>query len=217
MIALRYIEMGGGKGQVIDLSLFEPMLAILGPQAANFALSGQVPPRIGSRSTTASPRSVYECSDGKFVAMSASMQSMAERLFQTMGRPDLITDPRYRTNTDRIRNDEELDAIVADFMRQRTQAENLELFDEAGVTVGPVCDASDLATHPYICGREALIALPDEEMGELPMHNVTPRLSSTPGTIRAPAPSLGQHTAELLGQLGIGPEDQARLKAKGVI
>lgn len=118
-IALRHVEVGGGKGQVIDLSLFEPMLAILGPQAANHALSGAVPPRIGSRSTTASPRSVYECSDGKFVAMSASMQSMAVRLFATMGRPDLIADPRYRTNTDRIRNDVELDAVVADFMKAR--------------------------------------------------------------------------------------------------
>lgn len=216
-VALRHIEIGGGAGQVIDLSLFEPMLAILGPQAANYALSGTVAPRIGSRSTTASPRSVYECSDGKFVAMSASMQSMAEKLFTTMGRPDLIADPRYRTNTDRIRNDAALDAIVADFMKARTQAENLELFDKAGVTVGPVCDASDLATHPYIAGREALIALPDEEMGELPMHNVTPRLSATPGTIRTPAPTLGQHTAELLAELGIEADELARLKAAGVV
>lgn len=217
MIALRNIEIGGGKGQVIDLSLFEPMLAILGPQAANYALTGDVVPRIGSRSTTASPRNVYECSDGKFVALSASMQSMAEKLFQTMGRPELIADPRYATNTDRVRNDVELDAIVADFMRERTQAENLELFDKAGVTVGPVCDASDLAGHPYICGREALIALPDEEMGQLPMHNVTPRLSGTPGVIRTPAPKLGEHTAQILRELGIGTEEQARLKNGGVV
>jgi formyl-CoA transferase len=217
MIALRHIEMNGGKGQVVDLSLFEPMLAILGPQAANYALTGDVVPRIGSRSTTASPRNVYECSDGKFVALSASMQSMAEKLFQTMGRPELISDPRYATNTDRVRNDVELDSIVADFMRERTQAENLAIFDAAGVTVGPVCDASDLASHPYICGREALVELPDDEMGQLPMHNVTPRLSGTPGAIRTPAPKLGEHTAEILAELGIPSDKQAQLKTSGVV
>lgn len=217
MIALRHIEMNGGKGQVVDLSLFEPMLAILGPQAANYALTGDVVPRIGSRSTTASPRNVYECSDGKFVALSASMQSMAEKLFQTMGRPELITDPRYATNTDRVRNDLELDAIVADFMRERTQEENLAIFDAAGVTVGPVCDASDLGSHNYIQGREALVELPDDEMGQLPMHNVTPRLSETPGAIRTPAPKLGEHTAEILSELGIPSDKQAQLKAGGVV
>jgi crotonobetainyl-CoA:carnitine CoA-transferase CaiB-like acyl-CoA transferase len=217
MIALRHIEVGGGKGQVIDLSLFEPMLAVLGPQAANHALTGMVAPRFGSRSPTAAPRNVYECSDGKFVALSASMQSMAEKLFQTMGRPDLIADPRYATNTDRVRNDDALDPIVADFMRQRTQAENLALFDEAGVTVGPVCDASDLVAHPYIQGRQSLVELPDDEMGQLPMHNVTPRLSGTPGQLRRPAPKLGEHTAELLTELGIDAERQAQLKAGGVI
>jgi formyl-CoA transferase len=217
MIALRSIEVGGGKGQVIDLSLFEPILSILGPQAANYALTGDVPPRIGSRSHTSSPRNVYACSDGKFVSLSASMQSMAEKLFQTIGRPELISDPRFATNTDRVRNDRELDPIVAEFMGQRTQAENLALFDEAGVTVGPVCDAADLADHPYIREREVVVALPDDEIGRVPMHNVTPRLSGTPGAIRSPAPKLGEHTAALLSELGLGPERQAELKQRGIV
>jgi crotonobetainyl-CoA:carnitine CoA-transferase CaiB-like acyl-CoA transferase len=217
MIALREIEMKGGKGQIVDLSLFEPILATLGPQVANYVLTNTVAPRIGSRSTTAAPRNVYECSDGKFVALSAAMQSMAERLFRTMGREDLIDDPRYKTNTERVRNDEELDPIIAEFMAQRTQAENLELFDNAGVTVGPVCDASDLLSHPYICEREAIVSVPDADMGQLPMHNVTPRLSRTPGAIRTPAPVLGEHTAELLAELQISSEEQESLKHAGVV
>jgi formyl-CoA transferase len=217
MIALRETEMKGGKGQIVDLSLFEPILATLGPQIANYVLTNTVAPRIGSRSTTAAPRNVYECSDGKFVALSAAMQSMAERLFRTMGREDLIDDPRYKTNTERVRNDEELDPIVAEFMAQRTQAENLELFDNAGVTVGPVCDASDLVSHPYICEREAIVSVPDADMGQLPMHNVTPRLSRTPGAIRTPAPILGEHTAELLAELQISSEEQKNLKRAGVV
>lgn len=217
MVALREIETKGGQGQVIDLSLFEPMLSILGPEAANYRLTGDVTPRLGSRSATSSPRNVYVCSDGKFVAMSASMQSMAERLFRVMGRADLITDPRFATNTDRLQHGEEIDAIVADFMRQRTQAENLALFDEVGVTVGPVCDVADLLAHPFVSGREALVELPDEDTGTLPMHNVTPRLSRTPGSIRTPAPTLGQHNEEIYGSLGLGTQDRESLKKDGAI
>jgi crotonobetainyl-CoA:carnitine CoA-transferase CaiB-like acyl-CoA transferase len=216
MIALRAAE-NGGLGQVIDLSLFEPILAILGPQAANFALEGAAPSRVGSRSNTASPRNVYATRDGKFVALSASMQSMVDRLFRTIGRPELIDDPRFATNTDRVRNIDALDAILADFMRSHSQADLLAIFDEAGVTVGPVLDASSFADDPYIRGREALIALPDDEMGALPMHNVTPRLSGTPGAIRSPAPKLGEHTAAILEQLGVTPQALAALKASGIV
>lgn len=217
MVALREIEKKSNEGQVIDLSLFEPMLSILGPAAANYQLTGEVTERLGSRSSTSSPRNVYVCSDGKFVALSASMQSMAERLFRTMGREDLITDPRFATNTDRIRNGAEIDAIVAAFMLQRTQAENVALFDEVGVTVGPVCDIADLMTDPFVREREALIDLPDADTETLAMHNVTPRLSKTPGAIRTAAPTLGQHNAEVYGELGLGSDAQAKLKDSGII
>lgn len=175
MVALRHAERTG-EGQVVDLSLFEPMLSVLGPEAANHALTGQVAPRLGSRSSISAPRSVYACSDGKFVAMSASMQGMAERLFRVIGREDLITDPRFLTNADRIRNNDVLDGIIADFIAQRSREQNLALFGAAGVTVGPVCDAADLAEDDYVIERERLVVLPDAEMGELPMHNVVARL-----------------------------------------
>jgi crotonobetainyl-CoA:carnitine CoA-transferase CaiB-like acyl-CoA transferase len=217
MIALREVELKGGKGQVIDLSLFEPILSILGPEAANYTLTGKVTERLGSRSATSSPRNVYRCADGKYVALSASMQSMAERLFRVMGREDLITDPRFATNTDRIANAEEIDGIVAEFMAQRTQAENLALFDSVGVTVGPVCDVSDLMEHPFICEREVLVDVPDSEAGTMPMHNVTPRLSGTPGAFRSPAPTLGEHNADIYGALGLSQEEQERLRQAGII
>jgi crotonobetainyl-CoA:carnitine CoA-transferase CaiB-like acyl-CoA transferase len=216
LVALRHAERTG-EGQVLDLSLFEPILSVLGPEAANFALRGESPERLGSRSNTSAPRNVYECSDGQFVALSASMQGMVERLFRTIGRNDLIADPRFCTNADRIRNNDQLDPIVANFMRQRTRDEILELFEAAGVTVGPVCDAADLAAHPYVIERESLVALPDHHMKELPMHNVVGRLSRTPGAIRSPAPELGQHTAEILAGLGLEEAEQAPLREKGVI
>ena len=217
LIALRHVETGGGKGQVIDLSLFEPMLSVLGPEAANHRLTGTATQRNGSRASNTAPRNIYECSDGKFVALSASMQSMAERLFTAMGREDLLGDARFRTNTDRVHNNDAIDAIVAAFIRGRTQAENLELFDRAGVTVGPVCDAGDLASHPYIVEREVLVTLPDPEMGELPMHNVVPRLSDTPGAIRSPAPELGQHNVEIFGTIGVDRAELEELKRLGIV
>ncbi|MBL8384228.1 MAG: CoA transferase [Burkholderiales bacterium] len=217
MIALREVEVRGGAGQVIDLSLFESIHSILGPEAANYRLSGVPTRRNGSRASNTAPRNVYACSDGRFVALSASMQSMAERLFHTMGRPDLIDDPRFRTNTDRVRNVDAIDAIVADFMRARTQAENLALFDAAGVTVGPVCDTADLVAHPYIAGRQVLRELPDADMGTLPMHDVVPRLSGTPGAMRLPAPALGEHNAEVFGALGVDADALAALAREGIV
>ena len=217
LIALRHVETGGGKGQVIDLSLFEPMLALLGPEAANCRLNGQATPRNGSRASNTAPRNIYECSDGRFVALSASMQSMAERLFKLMGRADLLDDPRFKTNTDRVRNNDAIDAIVAEFIARRTRAENLALFDAAGVTVGPVCDATDLMNHPYVVGREVLVELPDAEMGQLPMYDVPVRLSATPGSIRTPAPALGEHNSEILAAIGVTADQLAQLKAQGIV
>jgi len=217
MIALRHVEVGGGRGQVVDLSLFESMLSVLGPQAANHALTGHAPARHGSRSGTTAPRNVYLCRDGKYVALSASMQAMAERLFRVIGRPELIEDPRFASNSARVRNNDLLDPIVAEFMGAHTQAENLALFDRAGVTVGPVCDAGELMTHPFVVERECLVALPDDEMGALPMHNIPVRLSETPGVLARPAPELGADNADVLGLLGLDQDEIAMLRERGLV
>ena len=104
MMALREAERGTGKGQVVDLALFDPIFATLGPAAAEFQMLGKTPERSGSRSKLSCPRNVYPCRDGKFVCLSASVQSVAERLFHAIGRPELITDPRFATNEARVRH-----------------------------------------------------------------------------------------------------------------
>src|SRR5688572_21094199 len=120
MIALREVEKNGGRGQVIDLSLLDPMFVVLGPQAANYRLTGKVKPRTGSRSTNAGPRNAYRCKDGLYVCLSSSTQKMAERLFHSIGRPELVADPRYRTNADRVKHAAELDAILGPFIAERS-------------------------------------------------------------------------------------------------
>ena len=214
-IALREAERSG-RGQTIDLSLLEPLFAVLGTQAANYRLTGKVKPRTGSRSTNASPRNVYRCSDGRYVGLSASIQKMTERLFRAIGREDMIGDPRFRTNADRLRHQDELDAAIAPFIEQRTQAENVAFFEAAEVTIGPINDIAAIVRDPHVAARGLLAEYPDDEMGKLPMHAVVPRMDATPGTIRAPAPGLGEHNREVLAEAGMGGEYE-RLVRDGVL
>lgn len=207
MIALREVEVNGGRGQVIDLPLLDPLFSILSPQAANYRLSGNVKPRTGSRSTNSAPRNAYLCKDGKYVGLSGSIQKMAERLFRAIERPDLVTDPRFRTNADRLQNVEALDGIIGAFIAERTQAENVSFFEAAEVTIGPIYDTSQIMEDPHVIERELIADYPDADMGQLPMHHVVPRLMATPGSIRTPAPTLGQHNGELLAELGIAGAD----------
>jgi crotonobetainyl-CoA:carnitine CoA-transferase CaiB-like acyl-CoA transferase len=200
LAALRVAERDG-RGQVVDVSLFEPIFSVIASEAAKCRINGVPTMRSGNQSTHTAPRNVYECCDGEFIAMSGSMQSMAMRIFDTIGRPELKSDARFSTNDARVRNRDELDAIIGGFIRKHTQAENLELFDAAGVTAGPVCSVADLLDHPYVLGREAIVEMVDPDLGSLPMHNVVPRLSSTPGGLRRPAPALGEHTEEILREL----------------
>ncbi|MDP3137893.1 MAG: CoA transferase, partial [Burkholderiaceae bacterium] len=216
MIALREVEINGGSGQVIDLPLLDPVFAVLGPQAANYRLTGKVKPRTGSRSTNSGPRNAYRCKDGLYVGLSASTQKMAERVFRSIGRPDLVDHPRYRTNDVRVKHAEELDAIIGAFIAERTQAENVAFFEQAEVTIGPIYDIAQIVEDPHVLERELIADYPDPDMGAFPMHHVVPRLSGTPGSIRTPAPRLGEHNRALLAELSVDDAAYSQLLAAGI-
>jgi formyl-CoA transferase len=217
LVALREVQAKRGRGQVIDLPLLDPLFAVLGPQAAHFRLTGKVKPRTGSRSTNTAPRNVYRCKDGLYVALSASTQKMAERTFRAIGRAELIDDPRYRSNGERVKNAADLDAIIGAFVAQRTQAENAAFFEAAEVTIGPIYDVSQIVEDRHFIERELVADYPDEEMGAFPMHHIVPRLLGTPGSIRTPAPRLGQHNRELLSELGVDQRKYAELLKGGIV
>lgn len=217
MIALREVELNGGKGQVIDLPLLDPIFAVLGPQAANYRLNGKVKPRTGSRSTTSAPRNAYKTKDGLYVCLSASTQKMAERVLRSIGRDDLNHDPRYMTNAARVQHAEDLDAIIGAFVAERTQAENVAFFEKAEVTIGPIYDVRQILEDPHILERELVADYPDPEMGQFPMHHVVPRLGGTPASIRTAAPKIGQHNRTLLSELGVDDAAYAALKAEGAV
>lgn len=217
MVALRTASGPNGRGQVIDLSLLEPLLSILGPDAAVFQLTGQVPSRTGNRTSISAPRNIYKTKDGSYLALSASIQKMVERLFVAIGRPDLIADPRFLTNSDRLNNVTELDAIIQEYIGRHTLEENLAHFRRCEVTIGPVYDVAQLLHDKHIIERDVLISLPDRQTGTLPMHNIVPRLSGAPGRLRRPAPELGEDTEAILAGIGIDASRQATLKEQGII
>jgi formyl-CoA transferase len=217
LVALREVEVNAGKGQVVDLPLLDPLFHVLGPQAANYRLTGKVKPRTGSRSTNSGPRNAYRTKDGRFVALSASTQKMAERTFTAMGRADLIDNPRYRTNADRVKNAEELDAIIGAFIAERSQADNVAFFEKAEVTIGPIYDITQILEDPHFIDREVVADYPDPDMQAFPMHHVVPRLEGTPGSIRTLAPALGEHNRELLREAGIDDTKYAQLLKGGVV
>jgi crotonobetainyl-CoA:carnitine CoA-transferase CaiB-like acyl-CoA transferase len=207
----------GGRGQVIDLSLLDAIFSILGPEAAIHRLSGKIRQRVGSASESTSPRNVYATRDGGWVAISASTQAMTERLFAAIGRADLNGDPRFKTNAERLKRRAEVDGIVGGFIEERTLAEAIAFFEAAGVTAAPVYDIAQFLEDPHVQARGIVVEAPDEEMGEVPMHDVVPRLSGTPGRLRTPAPAIGQHNDEIYGRIGYPADRIAALRARRVI
>ena len=213
--ALRARDHGAGRGQVIDLSLLESIFSVLGPEAAIYAQTGRVKERVGSASNTSSPRNVYRCADGHYVALSGSTQAMAKRVFETIGRADMIKDPRFATNSDRVKHRPLVDEAVGGWFATRTRDEALRLMREASVTVGPVYTIADAMSDAHFRGRGVIVDVEDRELGNVPMHNILPRLSDTPGTWQRPAPGLGEHTDAILTDAGFDRDAIARLRASG--
>ena len=204
-------------GQVIDLSLFEPLFSIIGPWAASYKISGKVPDRMGNRSSVAAPRGIYKAKDNKYISLSASMQSMWEKLAITIGEKELINDPKFISNSDRLNNQDHLDNVISKFMKKYNRDELLKLFSEAGVTVGPVLDISEIIDHPYVVDREILLEHESSEFGNILMHQAFPRLSKTPGKILKSAPSIGENTDDILKEIGITPLQIEQLRNKKII
>ena len=191
------------------------MLAIMGPDVSNYAATG-VETEPGKK--IASPRGSYRCKDGLWVSMSGSTDTMAKRVFEAIGLAALYEDPKFKTNDARIANDKELDQLVSNFMAALNQADCLEHFRKHGVTVGPIYNSEQLLNDEHIKQRGIYVQLEKtHNQKAVVMHQVTPKLNSTPGKIRRAAPRLGEHTHEILQALGSTPQEiEALTKVEGI-
>ncbi|MFB6312316.1 MAG: CaiB/BaiF CoA transferase family protein, partial [Salinirussus sp.] len=184
-------------GQYIDTSLLEPIFTLLGPHSLEYQHLEKVPERTGNRSTSSAPRNIYETGDGQYVAIAASVQELAMRVFEAIGRPELQDDPRFEDNESRLENVEILDEIIQDWMAQHSRREIIQRFEDAEATIGPIYDIEDIIDDEHYRARNALVEVPDDALGSGIVHNVFPRLNRTPGRISHLGPELGSHNKEV--------------------
>jgi formyl-CoA transferase len=217
MFAIYARDVRGQSGQVIDISLFEPLFRLMIGDVEAYDVEGIVPTRTGNRDVRSAPRNLYETEDGH-VALSASSQNIFENVMAAIGRDDLIDDPRFTNNTDRVQNAEELDAIIEEWTRQRTTEGAIAKMEEAGAIVGPVYDIDDVFKDEQFAAREDLVSVTDDDLGEVTTHAPVPKFSETPGEIQNLGGERGQHNKEIYrDRLGLDKEEYQRLREEGVI
>jgi crotonobetainyl-CoA:carnitine CoA-transferase CaiB-like acyl-CoA transferase len=202
MTALRAREQLG-RGQVVDLAITESLFGALGAQVTIFDQTGELPERIGNRSRSNAPRNVYRCKDDDWVAVSAPVQSIAERVIRLVGRGDLATKPWFSSGSGRALHADDLDAAVVAWVADRTREDVIAEFERVGAAVAPIYDVRDVFEDAQFVAREAIISVDDPELGRVRMQNVPFGLSETPGSIRWAGPRLGQHNQEIFTELGL--------------
>lgn len=206
-----------GRGQSIDVSLLEPIFNVLGTYLLEYDQLDMIPERHGNR-TASAPRNTYRTKDGRWIALAGSTQSIALRVFQVIGRPELAEDPRFSSNRARVANVEELDQIVGAWVAARTQSEAIQALIGAQVAVAPIWHVGDLVEDPHLAARRAITTVEDPELGPIRMPAVQPRLSETPGRIRHAGPPMGAHNLEIYGELlELSPAEMADLKEQAII
>ncbi|MFD6532268.1 CaiB/BaiF CoA transferase family protein [Streptomyces sp. NPDC060184] len=206
-----------GRGQVVDMAIIEPILTVLGPQPLWFDQLGHVQQRTGNRSRNNAPRNTYRTSDGQWVAVSTSAQSIAERVMRLVGRPELIDEPWFASGATRAEHADELDGAVGSWIARHTRDDALAEFEKAEAAIAPIYDVRDVMEDPQYRALDSVTEVDDPELGPLRMQNVLFRLSETPGGIRWAGRPHGADTEEILTELGLSGERIAALRSEGAL
>ncbi len=206
-----------GRGQVVDASIYESVLAIMESLIPDYVVAGHTRERSGAKLTGIAPSNVYPTADGRMVIIAANQDTLFARLCTAMGTPELATDPRYATHAARGVNQDELDHSIARWSVTVPAVELLDLLRSHDVVCGDIFRAVDMLGDRHFAARESIVSVPTDR-GDFPMHNVFPRFTGTPTAVRWAGPSHGQHTDEVLAQrLGLTADAIAALRADGVI
>ncbi len=218
VLAALHVRERTGKGQVVDTALYEAVLQVMESVIPEYDRMGIIRERCGSFLKGIAPSNVYMCSDGEFM-IGGNGDAIFARLTQAMGQPELATNPRYATHIERGKNQVELDQMINEWTGQHTIAEVEASMINHSVPAGKVYRAPEMLDDPHFQARNAIIEVETERFGKLKMQNVVPKLSSTPSSVRSPAPSVvGQHNAEIYGSLlGLTNAEMENLNAAGAI
>jgi crotonobetainyl-CoA:carnitine CoA-transferase CaiB-like acyl-CoA transferase len=207
-----------GRGQVVDLAIIEPLVTLLGPQPSVFDQLGEKQPRTGNRSVNNAPRNTYRTLDGRWLAVSTSAQSIAERVLRLVGHPEVVDEPWFASGETRVEHADELDRYVGDWIAERTAEQVTAAFGEAQAAVAPVYDVEDVFEDPQYTALDTITTVEDADFGPLRMQNVLYRLSETPGSIRFTGRPHGADTDEVLREVaGLDDDQVAALRARKVV
>jgi crotonobetainyl-CoA:carnitine CoA-transferase CaiB-like acyl-CoA transferase len=218
MMAVYNRDHGDGRGQEIDVSLYEPLFRLVESQVIGFDQLGIVKQRQGNRLAEDSPRNTYETRDGRWIGISASSQRTFERLAAAMEMPELLTDPRFADNASRCTHDVALDTKLAAWFKTRDCDDVMALFEEAQVVAGPVLDIGDIVKDPHYIARQNVVSVADDDFGSVRMQGVVPKFAGTPGEVRHAGRGLGaDNRAIFLDELGLSEQEFAALQSEGVI
>lgn len=209
---------GSGEGQYIDLSIYEPLFQVMGPQPMEYDQLGVVQQRWGNRSKNNAPRNTYQSKDGHWVAISTNSPAIVTRVLTLCGGPEVAADPRFQTPQDRVKHIDEIDGIVAGWIKQHDLKTVLDEFEKAEAAIGPAYTIDQIYQDPQYQARNDIIEIEDEDLGKLRMTNAFPFMSETPAQVRHPGQRKGQSNEEILcGELGVSKEELAKLKEEGAI
>ena len=216
MMALRHREQQGGLGQEVDVALYESVFNMMESLLPEYSKFGAVRQPSGASMPGIVPTNAYLCKDGRYALIAGNGDSIYKRLMESIGRPDLAADPALANNVGRAANVDIIDQAISDFTLQHDLDAILDLMNKAGVPAGKSYDAADIANDPHYQAREMILEakLPDGSSVAVP--GIVPKLSATPGKINREAPTLGQHTGEILDALGIDATKQAEWKSRGI-
>jgi len=218
MFALFHRDRHNAPGQVIDLAIYEPLFWLLGPQSLVYDQLGHVPGRTGSSTEWTAPRNAYLAADGRWLGLSASSQSIAERVVRLVGHPELANEPWFGDHSGRVEHQKELDHVIGSWIAERTAAEVQAAFEAEQAVIGPIYSIADIFSDPQYLARETITTVDDPILGPAKVQNAVPRLVDTPGRVRHLGRRLGQDNDEVLGgELGHTPEELRAWEAAGVI
>jgi crotonobetainyl-CoA:carnitine CoA-transferase CaiB-like acyl-CoA transferase len=218
MIALRRAEQTG-LGQEIDVAITEAVLSLMDAIILEYSGTGQVRQPRGGKLGGGVPSNIYPSADGHLIVIGGNSDSIFRRLMKVMGRPELADDPRYRTNVERLKHENELDELISDWTRRNSAEKIMIDLNDNGVPAGPIYNSADIVKDPHFLAREALVDVFIPEAGrKLAMQGIVPKFSSSPGKIRWAGPALGAHNSEIYqGLLGLEQNEMEALREEGVI